>query len=508
MALTLTIGAVDFLPQYKTGSARIVENLQSRANTMTLEITKKSGEDTPQEGKEIVFKDGARFLFGGFITRVDSREVGKGEMFVYTVEATDYTYILINKNAQRSYESRTLQYIVQDLVDEYVDSGYALTYSNVSVGPTVETISFNHITLRKAFEKLADRTGYEWWVGYDKDIHFRKVTTQAAPETITESSANHSDFSIDYDASQVRNSIVVRGGKEESASAYAQVIEADGVANEWLLRNKPTEVSDIEVDTGGGYSSVAFGEDPIDEESGNAYMYNKEEKYVRVTGSTPASGVLIRVTYKYETPVIVLLENAGSILAMAALEGGDGKHSYTITDSSIKSKDEARQRALEELAQYGNPLVKGRVITRTGLLTSGSYFSPGQSLTINMSTWGITTDTEYTIQEVITTLVEDGSTIEYTYNVRFGGRLLGASSFLESLAAKEDPVFATEEIDTIKAITEDVTITEQIERDSLLKEVAEEATIGESISKVNNTPPFQYGAGGSPQGVWGVSEWG
>ncbi len=66
MALTLTIGGDNFLPQYKTGSARIVDQLQNRGNTFTLELTRKTWQDAPQEGKEIIFKDGSRFLFGGF----------------------------------------------------------------------------------------------------------------------------------------------------------------------------------------------------------------------------------------------------------------------------------------------------------------------------------------------------------------------------------------------------------------------------------------------------------
>ena len=105
-------------------------------------------------------------------------------------------------------------------------------------------------------------------------------------------------------------------------------------------------------------------------------------------------------------------------------------------------------------------------------------------------------------------MVEDGATIEYNYIVRFGGRLLDVASFIESIAGKEDPVFATEEIDTIKAISEEINITETITRDPLTKNITETATVSEVISKVNITPPFEYGPAGSPQGKWNKSEWG
>ena len=505
MALTLTVGGNNFLPQYKTNSFEKTEILQNRGNTARFEIIKKPSDNAPEQGKELIFKDGARFLFAGFISKVTPIEIGRGQLFVYDVEVTDYTYIVINKNAQKTYTNQTLKYIVEDLMTTYVDSGYSITTGGVDTGPTIDTVSFNHISLRKCFEKLAKISGYEWWIGYNKVLYFKSKSALTAPEQITDSSDNHETLSIETDLAQVRNSIVVQGGQEETTAYFSQTIEADGVAREWPLREKPTTLEYIKE------AAVAqtVGEDPTDEETGNDYMYNKAEKYVRVVSGdpTPAAGVQIEVSYKYEVPVIIILESPSSIAAMKALEGGDGIHAYTIFESSIKSKDEARQRALKELTEYANPQVNGYFTTRTGLLSVGTYFEPGQEITINSPSWGINTDTKYLIQEVITTLIEDGSNIEYHYTVRFGGRLIDTIVFLESLASKEDTVFATQEIAKIKAITEEMTIGEVIARDPLLKTVTETVVISEVISKQNQTPPFQYGPAGSPQGVWGASEW-
>ena len=504
--LTLTIGGSNFLPQYKTGSAQITEQLQNRGNTMKLQLTKLPAQSAPNEGEEIIFKDGSRFLFAGFISRVQPREIGEGSLFVYDVEATDYTYIAINKSAQATYENKTLQYIVQDLVSQYVDAGYGFTTTNVAVGPTINTIAFNHISLRKAFEKLASVTGYEWWIDYEKDIHFLPTDTTPAPESITDSTGNFSEINIDVDVSQLRNSIVVKGGREETAAFFQQVIVADGQAREWLLREKPKTLEYIKLAT----VTQTVGVDPIEDDTGNDFMFNYQEKFIRCTATTttPAAGVEIEVSYKYEVPVIVKVRNAGSVAAMAAIEGGDGLHEYVITDSSIASKAEARDRALKEIEQYGNPLLNGTFKTRTGLLSAGSYFKPGQLLTVNLPTWGISTDTQYLIQQVVTTLVESGTAIEYNYSVRFGGRLLNATSFLESIAGQEQVILAAEEIDRIEAISEEVTITETITRDPQLKSVSESVTVSESITKSNTTPPFKWGVTGTKPGIWNKSEWG
>lgn len=67
MAKTLTISGANFLPQYQTNSARIRETIQNKSGVMELVITVKPGQSAPTEGAEIVYKDGVRFLFGGYI---------------------------------------------------------------------------------------------------------------------------------------------------------------------------------------------------------------------------------------------------------------------------------------------------------------------------------------------------------------------------------------------------------------------------------------------------------
>lgn len=514
MALTLTIGGTDFKPQYKTNSAVIRERLNSAANEMKMTIVEiaGAGHSTPEEGKEIIFKDGARFLFAGYVTQVLPIETGEGQKFAYNIECSDYTYILINKSAQKSYASQTLKAIVEDLLSTYVDSGYSFTSANVEVGPTITSLSFNHISLRKAFEKIAKVSGYEWYVDYEKDVHFFSKSSVAAGEQITDSSANFEDISIECDTSQVRNSIVVRGGREEVAANFVQDFKGDGEAREWILREKPTTMVSIELDTGAGFVTQTIGVDPLDEDTGNDFMWNFQEKYVRATDTTTTPDDvddILRVTYKYKVPVIVKLKSAPSIASMIVLEGGDGLHEHVISRPDVDTKVEAREVALREIAEWGNPLVTGRFRTRTGLL-SGTVFKTGDVLTVNLPTWGISTDTDYLIQEVEIRMVEDGTTIEYTYNVTFGGRLIGIREFLEGLAGEEKVVLDTEEIDRIEAFEEIINVGESIALEPNTKDVADTVTVGEVIAETVVTPPFKwapYVVDPDIEAVWNKFEW-
>ncbi len=508
--LTLTIGGVNFLPQYKSGSAKITSQVQNQGDTCDLTIVQRSGQNPPIVGQELIFKDGSRFLFGGFISKITPTETGIGQLIEYVVETTDYTYLLINKNAQQQYASESLHDIVADLLTQYVAAGYGLSASGVSTGPTITTVAFNHISLRQCFENLAKITGFIWYVGYDKVVHFYDPNiAPAAPELITDALSNHMSMAITVDATQVRNDITILGGTQES-NPYQQVILGDANAREWILLYPVTTMTSIEEDTGSGYVSKAFGVDPKDDEAGNDFMYSPSRGSIRATATTTTPGATnkIRVTYTYPLDVLTEVQDAASILAMKALEGGDGIHSYTINDTTILSLDQAQQRALQELDQFANPTLSGEFFTRTGLLQAGSYFIPGQALTVNLPSWGIASNTVYLIQKVVTTLDESGSAIEYTYDVIFGGRLLGVIDFLQALASPEEPLDNSGEVQKIHLISEIVTFAESITKNNNVKNITETVTFAESLSKANVTPPFKWGVNGTAnKGVWGKSEW-
>ena len=510
MSLSLTIGGVDFLPKYQNGSAKITANIQNQGDILDLTLVVKKGGTLPAIGAEIVFKDGSRFLFGGFISRLDPVEYGIGEMIEYKLEATDYTYLLINKTAQKNYAGMTLQAIVADLVTNNIDAGYAVTYANTATGPTIDTIAFNHITLRKCFENLAKLTNFIWWIDYQKDIHFIDTTrASVAPESVTDASANIETMSITLDISQVRNDIVILGGTQESSN-YPQVILGDGNAREWFLLYPVQKMVSVELDTGGGYVAKTFGVDPADDETLYNFMYSPTRGSIRASSgtSTPGATHKIRVTFTYPLPVITDVQDAVSIAALKAIEGGDGVHTYTINDQTILSSAQAKQRALKELAQFSQPILSGNFLTRTGLLQAGSIFAPGQLLTVNLPSWGINTNTNYIIQKVMTTMVETGATVEYVYEVTFGGRLIGVVDFLLALGTPETPLDTSGEVQIIKGVSETVTVTEAVAKNAHNQTVAETVTVSESFVRTNVTPPFKWAPSGTKKAVWQKFEWG
>lgn len=490
MAKTLTVAGVDFLGRYKTNTAKIKETVQNKSNVMQVQMVVSTISERPIQGSEVVFKDDTRFLFGGYITQVEQEEFGIGEKYIYDVEVSDYSHIFGNKTARRAYQNQTLKYIVEDLLDTYVDASYGFDTTNVATGPTLVSITFDHVSIRKCFEKLQKLTGFVWYVDYEKNVYFTSTTATAAPEAITDASGNFEEVHISYDAAAVRNSVIVIGNDfgEEDINTKTETFISDGVTRSWQLEDFPSNVVTIKIATVVQQFSL-----DVNERDTDVFVYSFSGKSFRLTASqvTPVATTVIEIVYNARIPIITQEIEPASIAFFAGLDGGDGTYEFTIKDDSVTTKAEATARALEELSEFAFPLVNGEFSTRTSLLTGGSIYTAGQVLSVNLPSHDINTTTTFLIQEVNISMIEDAANdiTEYFYKVRFGGKLSGVKEFLESLASDEGVVTEADVIFTIESLA-----------DSLVMEE-------DAPTRLIETPPYKYGPSGSPTGRWNMAEW-
>lgn len=457
--LSILIAEQEYATQYVNGSMKLTQRSGRISDKLVLRIIKEQGKGhfTPQANAEIEVFDGATKKFGGYVTHVEPEEYGVGSVFNYSLECSDYSYLLLHKNAQITYESKSLGFIVKDLAQKFISFTYGFTTYGVETGPTIDRISFAHVSLKKAFEMLANATGYGWYVDYDKDIHFYADYAEGNFGTFTDTGDNHEDITISRDATEIRNRVTVIGGKKESAEIITETFKADGVARSWQLMEKPRTVLSVKIDgVTANYAPSGLTED----ETPYDFIFSYQEKYIRQAeqelGFDP--GTLIEVQYHPEVPVIVQTRSTASISALSAIEGGDGVHDYTEIDASILTDEEATERASLILDEYANPRIDGTLYTRSSLATGVPL--PGDLITLNMPSWGILSDTEYQIQEVETTFIEKADGMEYAYRVRFGGRLLGFKEAIGSVLEKEAVGLEVQEYEKIFSLTENISFTE------------------------------------------------
>lgn len=287
---------------------------------------------------------------------------------------------------------------------------------------------------------------------------------------------------------------------EESEGTITETFTGDGKKRKFSLKANPKTVVSAKFNG----EEKPFDYDPINDESGNFFMFHFQDGTVRVTddeedGSEdpPTEEDEIEVEYRYPIPVTVKYIDTESVKALKALEGGDGRHEDTIIDRQIRTSAEGRDRGKREADDFGNPRVIIRIDTNSDLLSGESEdeeFHVGQIVKAKLPSWGINNLTEYRIREVNIKPIETTTGILYTYNISLGGRLLGTREFLEELAGEE-------EIEI-----EDV---EEVER---IINMADRSTIQEQHDENLITPPWKWEIDPNDthpvKAKWGLAEWG
>jgi len=111
------------------------------------------------------------------------------------------------------------------------------TTNNVSDGPTISEIAFDYVQISEALTKIAEICGYEWYVDYDKDIHFFAKNTYPAPFQLDDNQADYKDLIINTDISQLRNRIFIKSSGLKDT--FGEIFIYDGVADQWTCKFAP-----------------------------------------------------------------------------------------------------------------------------------------------------------------------------------------------------------------------------------------------------------------------------
>lgn len=226
--ITVKIGGVDKTEYVDARTLSIRDELTSKVNSASFDFISNSIAVAPKPGEAVLIEEGAKKLFSG---RVLSKEESflPPNLLKYPVECIDYTRDLDKKLVAESYKEQKAGDIYKHIIDNYT-AGF--TYVNVSDGPDISEIAFDYIQVSEALTKIVEICGYEWYVDYDKDIHFFAKNTYPAPFQLDDNQADYKDLIINTDVSQLRNRVFVKssGYKEPY---FSDVFIGDGVTSSW-----------------------------------------------------------------------------------------------------------------------------------------------------------------------------------------------------------------------------------------------------------------------------------
>lgn len=325
---------------------------------------------TPTIGEVVEMTiDGATSYLGAIVSL--EKSIQAGEMVVYDVTCSDCSICLGRELVLEKFEDETVGEIIDFIVDKYA-SAYGFTdTSYVVCDIEIDTMVFNRMAVPECLEKLARTVNYSWYSDYERKIHFFAKDTNIAPFEITDTNGNYlqNSLSIRDDLSQIRNSVVVRGGDEEGIARTESYI-ADGEQVMFPLSNKFAEKPSIYIQD--EVASSTIGVDFLDDEDDYDCFWSFQQKYIRFKdGTKPAIDKAIEISGIPLFPIIVKRIDPAS----ADPTTGYGLHEFFIENKDIESRAEALEFAQAQLESYKDGIIEGKFQTDESGLRSGQLIT-------------------------------------------------------------------------------------------------------------------------------------
>lgn len=378
--------------------------------------------DQPGYGQTVEFEDTVDLIyFYGFITKIDPSE--KPDRTVWQITCQDCSFDLNRRKVVEIYENKTAAYIVTDIMSKY-KSNYTVECDTGS--GTIDKIVFDYVNVTDALKKVADYVGwYLMFINNGRGIRFIDLANYSytAPFEITEGQP-YWGLKPSIDISNLRNRVVVKGGKMES-DTNSHEFKADGSARAWTL---PFIYSEISAMTIAG-TAVTFGEEQVVEESTVDYRFNYKEKKLTASGhvDTLAEGNVFHIEGKYLMDVLVQYDDQTSQISMATILGETGLdagvYEHTITDTNLTSVASAEAAAELDLSENSNPKVTGTVNTKSGFWDINQL--------VHVEDKGL--DNDYLIIKVKKSPIPMAKGGGWINTITFGGRLYGIADVLKTL---------------------------------------------------------------------------
>lgn len=223
MAYTITIDGEDRTGDVVARSVSISDVINDQVNTCTLSLVDLASTGIPNPGEEITIVDNNDdTIFGGYITKVSLNDKQNAGVIINRITCVDYVWLLDQNLVSETYESMTDAEIIGDIIDRYC-AGTGITYVNVVSGVTIDQISFNYLQPSQCLRQICDLTGRNWYIDYDKDVHYFPLATITTPFNITDQSTGTVYLDEELDNSDNSGTM---GGNATQEALYVELTDA------------------------------------------------------------------------------------------------------------------------------------------------------------------------------------------------------------------------------------------------------------------------------------------
>lgn len=445
MALILKVNSVDRSNYVKWQTLQKTEVLTKEVDRMEFDIVKTPSKSSiPDVSDDVTLEEDGIKIFGGII--VEKNEVIEGGLLLgYKIRCKDYSQLLDRKLVTKSYGTATARSIILDIIATYT-TGF--TTSNVPViTPNVGSIKFNYEQVTRCLAQLADQLGWDWYVDYDKDIHFFEESTDISPFNFDDSNGmfDWKTLEINKSVLQLKNSVYVRGGEYKKTVSEANAYDSYKAQSGQSTFPLAFKYDNITVKKNNVVQTIGTDQqtDPLTVD----LLYNFNEKFIKFS-SALSTGDSVVVYGDAYIPIIAQAQDAASITAY-------GEYQSALVDKSIASVNEAQTRAKAELKKYAGSVFEAQLKThQTGLRV-------GQRITLTSTIRNITKT--FKINRIVGKARASGQ-MEYTVYMIASGQITFTDIMVDLLGQdKKNIVIATNEVlQRIQILSEEILATDTL----------------------------------------------
>lgn len=322
-------------------------------------------------------------IFRGIIERLTY--TGRQQTERLRITGRDYGAILQDiLVSPRIFKDMEVSHIVKALLIQNIVNG-EITWTGVNAtGTTVERITFNNISVFDALKRLADTSGFYFYIDEDKNFHF--VQRDSVSSGLTFDNTNITDAKFRTTDDEIFNNIIVYGDRQFTASREVFGAQAGSM---YQLDDKPSNVGVIgSADPNvylqpGGIISV---DDPG---TGSVqFLVNYPASQIILTSGTAAGdntgwigSKAVIIEYQRSSPLASIRRDDTSISVY-------GQKDKIVVDRNIKDIYEANTKADTLLSEFKDPKIQGD-IDLNGVLA----VTPGNTATVNIPFHNIGSET-------------------------------------------------------------------------------------------------------------------
>lgn len=415
MGLVVTVAGADRTAQTTLQDLEVVSTIAANADMASLKIMVPMGAGwRPMAANEVIIStssDGTKH-FAGMIQEVT--ELGNASPVMnYIVHAKDYLQLFNKKLFVQEYSAATAaDAVARDVVAGTTD-GFSST--GILLGPLVPPQKFDYVANGDVMRRLADYSGYIWYIDYNKVVNFVPSISFSAPVAsinLDTDITNYGDLDLTETVQNEKNRVYVKGWKQKSSITYNQTFTGDGTSKFFLYGYEPSSIADVTATLNG--APLTVGTDTVDSQAGST-IGSSSSIYIcfdnlgaRFGNYAPTSTEVLSITANYMTPGFTVVEDLVAQSTMLAREGGDGIHEYAVDDPGVTADDGTDTIATTKGSAILTRDAYPRLTARFKSYTQG--WRPGQSLVISSANRMTGFSKTFTVAEVRKRLVNHAST--------------------------------------------------------------------------------------------------